>query len=436
MRTRHSGIPAWSGRLGPALVSLNVSLAILACTDDPAIGAGTTNTSAETTGTTSESPTTGEAPTDTGGGGSSTTAAELECVCHADCEPGWWCDVGVCWFDPNDCGEAFIEIPIAAPNVVLLLDKSGSMGETPWDGDGDPNTPDVTRWSGLFHAVEQFGVAHDRSMNLGAVLFPSADGTADYTIAACPVSASPEVPVAPMNAAALLAGLPPAEDPQIAGATPTRAALHTAIDHLSGLADGRARANVLVTDGAANCSLEAIDEATRFEAHDDAVVQVVADAAALGIPTFVVGLAVDDTTSEIVPDGEPDATNLFDRLNELAIAGGVPRDDPEQRFHGAHDQPGLVAALTAIAGALLPCVVQFDPLPKYPDDIDISVGGIDYGPAQAGACTDAGGWRHVDIEAGTFELCGQACADFRLNGSLTANYRCPSLIPPDPPQCE
>ena len=205
----------------------------------------------------------------------------------------------------------------------------------------------------------------------------------------------------------------------------------TAIAHLTPLVE-LPRALALVTDGGANCSPEAVDEATRFEAYDEAVVQVVADAAAAGITTFVVGLAVADLTSPSVPDGEPDATNLHDRLDELALAGGAPLDGPDQRFYGADDQPGIEAALTAIAAALLPCVVPVDPIPLYPDAVTASVDDIDYGPAlDAASCAGLEGWRYVDGE--TIELCGQACASFRRTGEVVLYYDIPPV--PEPPQC-
>lgn len=420
-----------STRPTPALV---LTLALFACTPQEPIGATTASSSsgdASTSDATTLGPTTGPAST----GDASTTASSL-CTCHADCEPGFFCEAdGRCQFNPNDCGGAVIILPIQRASVVLVLDKSGSMGKVVWDGDGDPNTPEVTRWRSLRGALESITVAYERSLDFGAVLSPSTAATMDYSSAACPVEPAPEAPVLPMNAAALLAALPPAsaQGPGLAGATPTRAALTTAIAHITPL-DRLPRALVLVTDGGANCSPEAVDEATRFETYDEAVVQVVADAAAAGITTFVVGLAVADLTSPSVQDGEPDATNLHDRLNELALAGGAPLDDPDRRFYGADDQPGIEAALTAIAAALLPCVVPLDPIPIYPDAVTASVGGVDYGPSiDAASCVGVDGWRYLDAGSEAIELCGQACASFRSTGEVELFYDIPPV--PEPPQC-
>ena len=413
---------------------VGLTLALLACPPPEPLGGSTGATS---TGTSGGEPTTGDTQSTTAqptGGGSSTTAGEPLCMCHSDCPEHLYCyPDGSCFIDPNDCGEAKIDIPIPPSDVVLVLDKSSSMGTVVWDGDADPNTPAVTRWNSLHGAVEGLVTTYERSLNFGVVLSPSNAATAEYTVAACPVEAAPEAPVAPMNAATLLAALPEAPA-QVVGATPTRAALLAAVSHIEAQMDGLPRAIVLVTDGAANCSPEAVDEAARFEVYDDAVLEVVADAAAAGIRTFVVGLAVADTTSAKVQDGEPDATNLFERLNELALAGGAPQDDPLQRFHGASDQPGIEAALTSIAVALLPCTLTLDPVPYRPDYVDLSVAGVDYGrAADVAGCAGVDGWRYVDVEVGTVELCGQACADLRTAGSAEFYYRC--APPPEPPQC-
>lgn len=420
---------------------LSLTLVLLACAPQEPLGGSTGTTG---TPSTSGDATTMDAPTTTTtqptGGDTSTTAFEPPCTCHNDCPENQYCyPGGACNIDPDRCSEAKVELLLPPSDVVLVLDKSASMGKVLWDGDGDPNTPAVTRWRSLHGAVEQVVVARERALNFGAVLSPSELATSDYSAAACPVEATPEVPVAPMNAATLLAALPPpdAQGPALTGATPTRAALSAAFAHLDAQMDGLPRAVVLVTDGPANCSLEAPDEPARFEVYDDTVVQVVADAAAAGITTFVVGLAVADVVSPNAQDGEPDATNLFDRLNELALAGGAPQDDPDQRFLGASDQPGIAAALTTIADVLSPCVFALDPIPKYPDYVDLWVDGVDYARATDVAdCAGLDGWRYVDAETGMLELCGHACAGFRTTGEASFNFHCaPPPEPPEPPQC-
>ena len=350
-----------------------------------------------------------------------------ECVEDMDCADGFVCMDGSCEFDPSDCGEAVIEIPITTPNVVLVLDKSGSMVANSWDGDADPNTPDVTRWFSLYNVVDFIATQFNNSMNLGMVLYPSKKAKSEYNINACLVEATPDVPTASENGPTILASMPPAAatSSEIAGGTPARAGMITAITHLSGIQDGLPQFMVLVTDGAANCSLEAADEAERFEVYDDALTQTIADAATNGIPTFVVGIDIKDEVSEAKQDGNPDSTNTFQKLNELAVAGGVPKNDPNEQFYNSQNQIELQDALTAIAQQVLPCVIDLNPVPKYPDFVEVTVDGVAYGKTQVTDCASEDGWKFVDDTYMQIQLCGQACADFQGSGSLDAQYKCP-----------
>ena len=398
-------------------------------TTNPTMPTTTTSSSGTDSSTSNGSGNETDTATGTGGPvctGDSECEGDLKC-CIDGMIGAVPCNVGECTFDPSDCGEAVIEIPITTPNVMLVLDKSGSMVANQWDGDADPNTPDVTRWYSLFNVVEFIATEFNNSMNLGMVLYPSKKAKSEYNINACLVEATPDVPTAPTNGPTILASMPPenATSAQIAGGTPARAGMITAIDHLSGIMDGLPQFMILVTDGAANCSLEAADENARFEVYDDALTQVVADAATNGIPTFVVGIDIQDVTSEAKQDGNPDSTNTFQKLNELAVAGGVPKNDPNEQFYNSQNQIELQDALTAIAQQVLPCVIDLNPVPKYPKFVEVTVDGVPYGAKQVTDCASEDGWKFVDDTYMQIQLCGQACADFQGSGSLDAQYKCP-----------
>ncbi|MCA9663230.1 MAG: hypothetical protein KC486_33170, partial [Myxococcales bacterium] len=132
-----------------------------------------------TTDTTTDSSTSSSSESE----GTGTTGSE--CEVDEDCKDGFVCVEGLCEFDPTDCGMAAIEIPITTPNVVLVLDKSGSMVANAWDGDADPNTPDVTRWFSLYNVVDFIATQFNNSMNLGMVLYPSKKAKSEYNINAC-----------------------------------------------------------------------------------------------------------------------------------------------------------------------------------------------------------------------------------------------------------
>ncbi|MCA9658487.1 MAG: VWA domain-containing protein [Myxococcales bacterium] len=415
------------------------ALCLAACGDtrvdtdtDATIGIETITPTVSATASDSDS----DSGTDTDGGSDSdsdsdsgeTTGGKIECEVDADCmDPAKLCSEDrECVFNPDFCGEADIDIEVETPSVVLVLDKSGSMVANSWDSDADPNTPDVTRWFSLYSVVELIAESFDMSMNLGMVLYPSTKAKSEYNINACLVEASPDVPVAPQSGGSILATMPPAaaSGSEIAGGTPARAGVITAFDHLLSLADDMPKYVVLVTDGAANCSLEAADESERFEVYDEALLQQVADAYAQGITTFVVGIDIENAQSETKQDGNPDATNTFDKLNALAEAGGMPKDG-DTAFYNSLNQIELQEALTSISKQVLPCEIPLDPVPDFPDWVEVKVGDGKYQKTAISDCATEDGWMYVDDAKDSILLCGALCSEFQMTGDLDAQYRCP-----------
>lgn len=348
-------------------------------------------------------------------------------------------------FDPNDCGEAKINIPIVTPNVMLVLDKSGSMVANPggyWDHDGDdanndgisdtdpmmmaPATAKITRWNSLYNVVEFIVNTFDNSMNLGAVLFPAKTAISDYSAAACPVNASPEVSVGPMNGQAILNAIPVASDTTLKGGTPSAKGMKVGIAELEGIQTDQPKFIILVTDGAANCSESAPDNTGLFEVYDENLPMVVGDAFMnKEIPTYVVGIAIQNVTSPATKDGNPDDTNTYDRLNELATLGGKPRPG-DVKFYDTQNQNELQTALSEISMQILSCTIDLDPVPKYPDYVEVTVNGTPYGNKQVMDCMTEDGWMFTNPEKSQIELCGKACTDFQMTGALDAQYRCPN----------
>lgn len=395
-----------------ARVLVLVGLSSLGCNGggDGGRGASTApgTTSDDATTTTADD---GNASTASSGGGATTLAASSESTTGE-----------------MNCGEQSFMISAVPPNVALVLDKSGSM-LTKWDADADPNTPDVTRWNSLVNVVDFLVHTFDDEVNFGANLFPSNDATTQLGAGACLVEAAVEVPVAPDNAAAVLAGIPPAATTEIQGATPTTAGLQAAITHLQTLDPEVGRFLILVTDGAACCGADADTSMCPgvgcglIEEYDDEVAQVVASAfAELEIPTFVVGIDIIDELLGVGNDGVPEA-NTFAELNEVAIAGGKPRAGDE-KFFNARNEGELQDALSAIAGQVVSCTVPLGAPPVDPDFVEIEIGGNTI--ARVDDCANDG-WMFADAN-GPFDaivLCGAACDALAQLGELNAIYGCP-----------
>ncbi len=318
------------------------------------------------------------------------------------------------------CGEEMFafEFQPAIPNVMLVLDKSRSMTQL-WDHDSDPNTPDVSRWNSLHSVVANFTSLYDADLNLGAQLFPSASAYLDEPTNAfsCLVEDMPEVAVGPGNGAAIVAAIPAADDFTISGGTPATAGIQSAVDHLLAQDPDTPRAIVLVTDGAANCSPSEPADQTLF-VYDDQLPVVVADAwASYSIPTYVVGINILDV------QGTKPAVNPKEALTMVANAGGVPKAGPEP-FYNTFNEQELGDAITAIADKI-PCTLTLDSEPEYPDNVEVSVGGMPY--AKVADCANGTGWSYTN-ENGPYnaiELCGAACDAFAMQGKVDVVYACP-----------
>lgn len=416
----------------PALISLaSLGLLLTGCPDGSGSQTDGEDTLLNTSGIniTSESSggsTSGDAPTtDTGEPTSSTSGSSGDV--------------------PLSCMD-FTPPPImpVTPRVVLVLDKSGSMiaagktadpgevGDGYWDHDNDPNTPEVTRWMSLHSVVESMFTGLDALIDFGGVLFPSTAAQADYSAAACLVDAEPLVPVGAMSGAQILAAIPAADATDLEGGTPAAAGMQVAVTELMDLEGDDPRIIVLVTDGAANCSQDAATNAERFEQYDDALPSVVADALAMGIQTYVIGVDILDVTSPTITDGNPDATNTYMKLNELADAGGTSRPGDE-KFYNASNQIELQAALESITEAVLSCEIGLGgPVPPdfYIQRVEVGADGDPMQKVYTGVdtqvadCAAESGWIYTDENREAIILCGDACSYYKETGIVHIEYGC------------
>ena len=345
-------------------------------------------------------------------------------------------------FDPDDCGEAVVNIPIVTPSVMLVLDKSGSMVADPsgfWDHDQDPATPTITRWNSLYSVVDLIVNNFNNSMNLGAVLFPAKTAAGSYTEAACTVAAAPDVTIAGMNAAKILGAIPGAltDATMLKGGTPATKGLKVGIAELEAAPADQPKFMIFVTDGAANCQENAPDLTTLFEMYDDKVAETVAAALTMGIKTYVVGIDISQVVSGDLKDGNPNSTNTYEKLNLVAEAGGVARPGDE-KFFNTTNQDELQAALQSISMQILSCTIDLDPTPMFPNSVEVDGfrEGLPVGPDDDQIpitdCKTQDGWQYLPKidpndpnELTRIELCGTACTEFQMSGKVDIQYRCP-----------
>jgi hypothetical protein len=280
----------------------------------------------------------------------------------------------------SGCATASAAAKLVPVSLILMIDKSGSMG----DGvNGDP----ALKWNPITAAIKQF-VGDPDSAGVSASLhfFPQADlcnPSAYYT----PAVALRALPDAAPFSAAIDAQTP-------AGNTPTRPVVLGAIDYAldaQAARPGERVAIVLVTDGEPDSCNSSVENVA-FEV----------GRVASTIPTFVVGV------------GQSVAM-----LNKIAQAGGTGQAVLVSTGDPAQTTADFLATLESIRGLVVPCSFL---LPTPPDGMALDTMRVNVvyttGAGAANAltyardCTAGAGWRYDNESAPTrVELCPQTCAD-------------------------
>ena len=131
------------------------------------------------------------------------------------------------------------------PQILLLLDRSASMKE---DINGTNNAPlPDQKWTYVVPGVTAAIQATDNDVQWGLKLFPEGTGNECLPSSLTPGAA---VPVAPMNASAVVAGIPATFE---GDGTFIAFAINAAVAYLSGLGTDNSKYILLATDGAPSC---------------------------------------------------------------------------------------------------------------------------------------------------------------------------------------
>jgi hypothetical protein len=288
----------------------------------------------------------------------------------------------------SNCGLQMYGLQRLPADLLLVQDRSGSM--TMGAGPGSAQS----RWQAVTSALDAVVGKTQASVNWGLKLYPNPGS-------ACGVQNGVEL--APTtNAHDQIVGLFMSRAAASRGGTPTRAAVEAATAFLKASTSPNPKYLLLATDGLPNC----LNGDGSDRGHDeDGAVKAVADAEAAGFATFVVGIAIDATSTMT--------------LNRLADAGSKPRNDPTMHFYPATSQDELTSALAAIAGQVGSCVFPLDKQPPSPQDVAVDVNGKRIGPDPANGWTYGAGMRSI-------ELHGKACEAAKIDDAKTQIiYGCP-----------
>lgn len=306
--------------------------------------------------------------TETGADGADATDAGEECSSHADCGQaqicqnnvcvpndasgpceidlncieGEFCDAGGCapegesTGDEMGCGGELYQATSVPPNVLIVLDRSGSM-DAHLDGDQG------SKWEVAQEAIGQVVTQYGPQVQFGLSLYPGLDPACDVGSGCAPGDVF--VDVGTGTAAEIIDVLALVDTCSLG--TPTAEALEGLQDY-PGLEDPlRPNFILLVTDGQSTCdSPVPVVAALREESPE--------------IRTFVVGFG----------DGaDPD------ELNDMAEAGGTAlMGDP--KYYQADDAQALVDAFGEIAGSVLSCTFALDMVPPNHEELYVYINGM------------------------------------------------------------
>jgi hypothetical protein len=274
------------------------------------------------------------------------------------------------------------------PDILIVQDASGSMNEDATNTScGNAGCGATSKWALMIPAINQVVAQTETTVNWGLKFFADSG--------ACGVNNNAAVPVGPMNASAIAAGLMGRTSTNggvmTGGSTPTRTAVNAAVTYLTGVQETNPKFIVLATDGQPNCP------AMGSQSTDDSPGAIAAVTAAAGknIPTFVVGIATAGGTAEAT-------------LNSMAVAGGYPQMGQATQYYPVTSTAEFAAVLQTLVTVATTCTFSI-PTPPTNDGTtsreDISVTG-DTGPIPQDANN---GWTYSDTTHTSITLNGSSC---------------------------
>ncbi len=338
----------------------------------------------------------GSAATGTGGGLSTTGSGG---------------DVGMSDAGDQNCGLLQFKPTPKAADILMVLDRSGSMIDIP---DGAPSGSTTTKWQIVVPSLEAAVSATESSISWGMKSFPE---TYTDSMDDCQggVTSAIDVKVAAMDGTQMnsaITALTPAGK-----GTPTADAITQGAAYLATLTDTNPKYLLLATDGEPTCVGTSKDSTNA----GPAAVTAIANALKAGFPTFVVGIA----TTKSSDDTE---------LTAMSKAGGEPiavTNPLAHDYYLADDATTLVSAMQAITGQISTCLFPLSPAPPVlndPTKLGVYVGsGMTRIPYDA-----TNGWTYTDTNDSGVEVRGSWCNMIEAAGAGTVQiiYGCPKINPP------
>jgi hypothetical protein len=346
------------------------------------------------------------------------------------------------------CGATRLRADPKPANILLIIDKSGSMADRPVGFT-------INKWTAMKNSLSAALEPAKGSLLLGLEMFPvSPTGLipspcGDPSVCCQMPTGATAINVPIESGTTALPKILNAFIQSPAGGTPTAAALKEALAYFTTGAGTQLKGDkyiLLATDGAPNCnqtptfSCDAAHCTTNIDSPtlacalsqttcclpgagggaaclDDAdTIAQVAALKAAGVLTFVVGI--------------PGSESYVSVLDALAVAGGRPTSPTSPKYFAVSawgGDSGLTTVFKAITNQLLTsCDVQLKCEPPDPDLLNVTIDGALIGRAISDAGGD--GWTlDQSTQPSTLKLLGPTCNNLMSKGatSLQVLYGCP-----------
>ncbi|MET0283781.1 MAG: vWA domain-containing protein [Polyangiales bacterium] len=303
--------------------------------------------------------------------------------------------------DDDVCGKHSVTSDHAVPDMLIVLDRSASMGR-----DGNENRTD--RWGGSAQAVSQLVTRYSMGVNFGLMTFPGGGQRgSQFNQAACTPGAV-DVEIGEDKGAAInqaISRMGPG------GYTPTASTLEAALQVIGSpeVSDQKVTPSkfvLLVTDGDPNCSANfrpngGNNEDPQGRMETIAAIEKLTDA---GVKTYVVGY-------------ETAASSFAGQLDLMAAAGGTG----ESTHRSVASAEDLAATFEELAAYATSCSFR---LSKTVDPVFVAV---TVGGKMRNYQNEADGWR-LEGDERTVSLLGKACTDAKNGGAFTVDVECTPVI--------
>lgn len=307
--------------------------------------------------------------------------AEGQCATDWECDGGEVCDAMFQCSIGGNCGSTEFAATLVPPNMLIVLDRSGSMAIC--DGDG------VRRWNEAEQAINQVTLDHQDRIRFGLATYPQiCPGTTDSCINSCNSNCDNWCPAnsGTVNCQPGTVDIAVGDDTRVAiqnslasnfpgGNTPTGPTLRAIADnpHAFGLPDPndpteRDNYILLITDGEPNCDGTTSAARNRVNGALERL-----RALEPTISTFVVGFAFSSVNANLNCNATYGGTSRCGNAVRPNSCSGNPRSctctgsSSQACYYEANDAVSLSATFNDIVGAVASCTYMLDEAPPNAD---------------------------------------------------------------------